>query len=132
MKLELSSLEKALDSLKRVLLLEKDDVVRDSAIQRFKYTYELSIKMLRRKLEDMAESSIEIEQMGFKPLIRTGAEKGLIDDPVAWFGFREKRNITSHTYDEEKAELVYAILPSFADSASFVLNALKERNRLED
>ena len=132
MKLELTSFEKALDSLKRVLLLEKDDVIRDSAIQRFEYTYELSIKMLRRKLEDMAESAIEIEQMGFKPLIRTGAEKGFIDNPVDWFDYREKRNITSHTYDEEKAELVYAVLPDFANSASFLLNALQERNRQED
>ncbi len=35
--------------------------------------------------------------MGWRALIRAGAEQGLIADVDAWFVYREKRNITFHT-----------------------------------
>ena len=114
-----------MDSLNEVLELEETPIIRDSAIQRFEYTYELSVKLLKRKLEDMASSAEEIDHMGFKDVIRTGAEKGLIDEPEAWFEYRKKRNITSHTYDEKKAEEVYGILKDFAEKASVLLTKLE-------
>ncbi|PIR39807.1 MAG: nucleotidyltransferase [Alphaproteobacteria bacterium CG11_big_fil_rev_8_21_14_0_20_39_49] len=124
MEIDTSYLEKALNSLNEVLELEETPIIRDSAIQRFEYTYELAIKLLKRKLEEMASSAEEIDHMGFKDIIRTGAEKGLIDKPEAWFEFREKRNITSHTYDEKKAEEVYDILKDFSDKVGFLLSKL--------
>ncbi|MDB2414237.1 nucleotidyltransferase substrate binding protein [Rickettsiales bacterium] len=128
MSINTSNFEKALKSLDDVLKLPKDDIIRDSAIQRFEYSYELGMKLLRRHLENISESSIEIEHMSFKNLLRTGAEKGLIDDPVAWFEFREKRNMTSHTYNQEKADMVYSCLPDFYKRSMFLLEKLKNEN----
>ncbi len=113
MKIDTSVLEKALASLNEVLALEKTAIIRDSAIQRFEYTYELAVRLLKRKLEDVAESAIEVEHMGYRDMMRFAAEKGYISDPVAWFDFREKRVLAPHCYDEDNAAEVYAVLPDF-------------------
>jgi nucleotidyltransferase substrate binding protein (TIGR01987 family) len=126
MKIDSTLLEKAIASLDEVLALEETAIIRDSAIQRFEYTYELAVKLLRRKLEDMAESAEQIEHMGYRDFMRFAAEKGLINDPVIWFDYREKRNATSHTYNEKKALEVYSILHAFAKDAYFLLENIKK------
>jgi hypothetical protein len=76
----------------------------------------------------MADNVVEIDHLSYKDLMRTGAEKGLVDDPVAWFTFRELRNQTSHTYHENLANKVYVCLPEFAKKAHMLLEALVQRN----
>lgn len=125
--LDLSSLKKALDGLKEVLAMEETPVVRDNAIQRFEYTYELGVKMLRRYLEMTEPTTIEIDEASFRDLIRIGWERGCIRDPQPWFAYREARNTTSHAYDEKKAEAIYAELSNFSDDAAFLFEALSNR-----
>ncbi len=43
---------------------------------------------------------------------------------MAWLLIREKRNITSHTYDETKSLDVLAVVPQFIDRARFLLDRL--------
>ena len=76
---------------------------RTAAIKSYEYAYELAVRLIRRRLQRTAPSAEDIAQMDFKPLMRLAAERGIIDDPVAWFLYREKRNETAHTYDETKA-----------------------------
>lgn len=132
MKLDFSSYEKALASLQRVLgrshTVPDDDDIRDACIQRFEYTYELAFKMLKRQLEQELPSSDELDQLPYKEMIRVGAERGLIVVPERWFDYRAKRNITSHTYDADKAREVFAILSDFAADAADLLARLKSRN----
>ena len=70
-------------------------------IQNFEFVYELSIKMMRRELEKDADSPSDTDFTGFRDMLRTAAEKGLIADVEAWFDYRKMRNITAHTYDHE-------------------------------
>lgn len=132
MKLEFGSFEKALGSLQRVLgrsrTVPGDEDIRDACIQRFEYTYELAFKMLKRQLDQELPSREELDQLSFKDVIRVGAERGLIAAPERWFEYREKRNITSHTYDEEKAREVFAVLTDFAADAADLLTRLKSRH----
>jgi len=132
MTLDFSSYEKALTSLQRVLERSRtvpgDEDIRDACIQRFEYTYELAFKMLKRQLEQELPSSEELDRLPFKELIRVGAERGLITVPERWFDYRDKRNITSHTYDEEKAREVFVVLADFADDAADLLARLKARH----
>jgi len=127
--LDLTPLQKAVLSLESALeeagKNPGNDLLRDGCIQRFEYTYELAVRMLRRQLELMASSATEVEQLAYRDMVRMGAERGLIDDPLAWFDFREKRNITSHTYDEEKARIVFGVLPAFAKEARLLLSRLE-------
>jgi nucleotidyltransferase substrate binding protein (TIGR01987 family) len=130
--LDFSSFANALASLQRVLLRSSgepaDEDLRDACIQRFEYTYELAFKMLKRQLEQELPSSDELDHQPFKEIIRIGAERGLIAAPERWFAYRDKRNITSHTYDEQKARAVYSVLNDFAADAADLLTRLKIRN----
>jgi len=136
--LDLVPLEKALASL--LLAIERterersddaiDDMLRDSVIQRFEYTYELCWKMLKRRLEMDVPSAELIDGMSFREMIREGAERGMIDDPLAWFEYRQKRNLTTHTYDESVAKDVYLAAVAFSHHAQALLAALLQRNNL--
>ncbi len=130
--LDLTPLQKAMDSLasaiERTEREQPDDMLRDSVIQRFEYTYELCWKMLKRRLKLDAPSPEAIDEMSFREMIREGAERGLVDDPVAWFHYREKRNLTSHTYDEDVARDVYQAALAFLTDAQNLLAELKNRN----
>ncbi|MDQ6972459.1 MAG: nucleotidyltransferase substrate binding protein [Mariprofundaceae bacterium] len=130
--LDLTPLQKALDSLAfavdRTEREKPDDMLRDSVIQRFEYTYELCWKMLKRRLQLDIPSPEAIDAMSFREMIREGAERGLIDDPRAWFNYREKRNLTSHTYDAEIAKDVYQAALAFLNDAKLLLAMLQQRN----
>lgn len=131
MNIDLTSFRKALDSLDRGLLRAQqapdDEELRDGAIQRFEYSYELAWKSLKRVLEAEAASPDEIDLLSFRDLIRFGAERGLIDSPEDWFVFREERNISSHPYDEAKAAEVYNTALLFAVKARQLLEKLESR-----
>lgn len=130
--LDLSSFEKALASLERAVVRSEreptDLEVRDSVIQRFEYTYELCWKMLKRRLELDVPTPTEVDSFSFRELIREGAERGLVDDPEVWFEFRERRNLTSHAYDDAKAKQVYETALSFVAAARSLLEKLRRRS----
>ena len=131
--LDLSVFEKALNSLKAAITVYEEnpsnDMIRDSVIQRFEYTYSFALKMLKRFLEQNLEASEEVDHFTFNQLIRTANEKGLLWGNLEdWTKYREKRNMTSHTYDEKKALDVISVVDKFAKEADFLLNKLKEKN----
>jgi nucleotidyltransferase substrate binding protein (TIGR01987 family) len=105
-----------------------DEQVRDGLIQRFKFTYELSHKMLRRYLKETAASPEEIERMPFADLIRTANAQGLLrGDWPAWRRFREMRARTSHTYDAKAALQIAAAIPAFLEEAEHLCAELQRR-----
>jgi nucleotidyltransferase substrate binding protein (TIGR01987 family) len=126
---DLSSLRLALASLQRALARwnasqGQDEELRDACIQRFEYSFELSWKMLKRRLEIDLPDAHSVDGMSFRDLVRIGGERGLLPDVDAWMVFRDKRNITSHTYNAAKAAEVAAIIPSFAAQAADLLARL--------
>lgn len=131
-RLDLSSLRDALASLHRALDRWKaanfqDEELRDACIQRFEYTFELCWKMLKRRLElDLADAR-SVDGMSFRDLMRSGGEYGLVRDVDAWMVFRDKRNITAHTYNAAKAADVAAVIPGFAQHAQELLSQLQAR-----
>lgn len=119
--LDFTPLSKAVLTLSSALQetsLRPDDLLaRDGCIQRFEYTYDLCVKFLRRQLEEMADSPGDIDALGYKDMLRLGVERGLVNDAVPWFGFRELRNSTSHAYDPDKAAHVFNGIPAFLTQA---------------
>lgn len=96
-------------------------------IQNFEFVYEIGIKMIRRRIELDAATPAEAFA-DFRDLLRTAAERGLIADVEAWFEYRKLRNITSHTYDHEKARQVYRGTLAFLRDARALLKTLEARN----
>lgn len=136
MTLDLTPLERALAALQRGLtrwLAEpSDEELRDACIQRFEFTFELCWKMLKRRLEMVLPNAAEVDGMSYRALMRAGAEQGLVADVAPWWVYRDKRNITSQTYDAVKAAEVAAVLPAFARDAAALLAALRQRGQQND
>lgn len=132
MKLDLSSLDKAIKALIRALdEYEKNpnEFVKDSCIQRFEFTYELSHKFIKRYLELTEANPEEIEEMTFQQLIRRATERGLLlNDWESWKDYRRSRGKTSYSYDEETADEVFEDIPSFLKEAEYLYKQLEERD----
>jgi len=139
MALELGSLGKAVGSLEELLnktengsfLKQLDDVTRKGlragVIQNFEFTYELCWKFMKRWLEKNL-GSVYVDGVSKKELFRLAAEHQLIENVESWFEYHRARNETSHIYDEDKAEAVYAVVVRFSPDARAFLEKLKTKN----
>lgn len=128
--LDITSLEKAINSFKKALdELKKDDrsFIKDSVVQRFEYTYELCYKFFKRYLRIADRSDSDTDFVPIQELVRTANQMGMFKgDWGDWKKYREARNITSHTYDEDKAEEIVAVAQKFYEEAVYFENKLKE------
>ncbi len=128
----LEPLQKAIarlaESVARYAREPADDMIRDSVIQRFEFTYDLSHKMLRRVLSVTMGDADEVDQMTFPTLIRTGWEQGLVPGGWPdWDDYRKLRNVTSHTYDEESSTAVASKVPAFLAEVTALAERLLAR-----
>ena len=132
MKLILEPLEKAIHALVRALdeyERSPNEFVKDSCIQRFEFTYDLSQKMIRRYLENTEANPEELKEMDFRGIIRRAYEKGLIIGEWSdWKEYRSNRGATSHTYNEDVANHVFNGIPDFLQEARALLAELTKRN----
>jgi len=132
MTLDLSPFERAITRLDEGWQRYQQDIrdvqIRDGLIQRFEFTYEICIKTIRRYFLQTLSSTEVVRTMTFDQLIRHAYSLGLLNEEIVqWRLFREKRNITSHTYDESKALEVCAIIPAFLHEAQYLHAALKKQ-----
>lgn len=130
--LDLTSFRRALQSLEEVINIYNADkenlITRDSMIQRFEYTYSIALKMIKRFFSQGAFVLENIEGMTFNEMIRQANKMGLLKTNLEkWDVFRQKRNLTSHTYDETVAQEVVSIIEDFAQEAKFLLKKLEEK-----
>jgi len=133
--LDLTDYAKAVASLGKSItayLAEKDgeykEVLRDSSIQRFEYVFEFSHKILRRYLSwHVPMPQVKVSEISFAELVRIANEHGLFTEPYEiWNKYRNMRNITSHTYNEEAAEQVLEIIPAFLEEVKRFLVKMQE------
>ena len=101
---------RALDRLHEVVALDESDIIRDSLIQRFEFTYELAWKCMFYWLRAEGEQVLEMQ----KPIIAAAFRCELIGDPQVWEEIKKQRDQTSHTYNEAKAVAVSAFVRSVA------------------
>lgn len=99
--------------------------LRSAVIQSFEFSYELSVRLLRRVLIERSESADRIADLSFNDLLRAAADAGLVPDPSRWREWREMRNATSHAYDEAKAQAVVLRAGAFSVDAAALLRALE-------
>ena len=82
--------------------ISADDLYLDGVIQRFEFCFELSWKLMKAYL-----SFEGIESNSPRSSIRESFKIGLITEAEDWLDMLEKRNLSSHTYDEETAIEIY-------------------------
>lgn len=126
-KLDLTALKKSLATLRKATKLDlNDELVRDASIKRFEFTYEIAWKMMQRHLVWTGQTDAVL--LPHKELFRQAARHSLIEDPIRWFDHQEGRNLTSHTYNEDNAKKVVALLKDFVTDTVKLLAALKEHH----
>lgn len=136
--LDISSFEKAVAKLEKVYTAatseraradeEFAEISQMAAVQAFEFTYEQSFKMIRRFLEAAEPSPKNLSGETFQSIVRLASERGLLlNDLAAWDEYRKKRNITSHAYNEEKAQEVLEIIPDFIREVRYLRDQMNER-----
>lgn len=118
MSVSIDEFERAVVSLEQVLTRPMDDVVRDATIQRFEFCIELAWKTARKSMGTQTTAP--------KQVIREMAQNGYIDDIQLWFDALEKRNQTSHTYNEDTANEVYIFIKGFVQNFRILLTQLRK------
>ncbi|MFH1717384.1 MAG: nucleotidyltransferase substrate binding protein [Planctomycetota bacterium] len=139
MKLDLSSLRKAVESLEKTLRVADDgafmsrltedqkQAVKAGVIQNFEFTYELCWKFMRRWLESNL-GSVYVAGVARRQLFRLSAENRLLGDVDRWMEYHDARNETAHTYDEGTAEDVLETAHRFLADARELLHSLEAHN----
>ncbi|UOR10638.1 HI0074 family nucleotidyltransferase substrate-binding subunit [Halobacillus amylolyticus] len=86
----------------------EDDIVYDGVIQRFKFTFELSWKLMKMFLEYTRITEVRSPREAIKESYRFG----LIESGKQWIDMMVDRNKTSNLYNEEQAKLMYEKIKS--------------------
>lgn len=103
-----------------------DNAIRDAVIQRFEYTYSLAIKTLARYLKE--NLPLVQDSPTFNEIIRNSNKLGLLKNNLeVWNDYRTKRNLTSHTYNQDVAALVINVTRDFQAEIHFLINQLKAK-----
>ncbi len=138
MKLDYSSLEDAVAQLERSFdylhgdLARTDSGLREqfraATIQAFEFTYELAVKMIQRQLAQITANPDALRHMDFADRMRDAADAGIIRGALSFIRYRELRNMTSHTYNANRAEHTVSEIDEFLRDMRFLLCELQRRN----
>ena len=135
MALDLTTLQSALQTLKEAIILYDQqehniplkDALRDSVIQRFEYTYELSWKLIQRWIELNINPELA-EAWSRKDLYRIAAQKALIKDPNIWFQYHQARNVAAHAYNQTNAQIALEAARKCVEDIEYLLAKLSKYN----
>ncbi|MDE0084198.1 MAG: nucleotidyltransferase substrate binding protein [Candidatus Poribacteria bacterium] len=107
-----NSFERAFARLEAAVKLaeqrELSDLEAQGLIQGFEYTHELAWKTLKDFLETQGMANL----YGSRDTTRSAFRNELIENGEVWMDMVDKRNLTSHTYDEETAAQVVTTIRS--------------------
>jgi nucleotidyltransferase substrate binding protein (TIGR01987 family) len=119
MNINIDSLIKAFTKFKLFKANDKTEQERAGIIKAFEYSFELSWKTMKRFL---AERDIIVNSP--REVIRMSALEGFIKDPEIWFEFSKKRNLASHSYNEDCSDEVLSVCDVFSEEVSSLIDTL--------
>ncbi len=94
--------------------------MRDAAIQRFEFSFDLAWKVLKTVLEErkgiICNSPNEC--------IREAYQQKFIDYDKKWMSVLKNRNLTAHTYNQNLIEEIFAELPIALELFSTLLKKI--------
>lgn len=99
--------QKAVERFEEILKKEKNEIIRDSAIKRFEFVFDLSWKLVKAFLEE----DKGIKCVSPKECFKEAYRQGIIDYSDEWLKMTDWRNEAVHTYGEKFADGLYKELP---------------------
>lgn len=120
------NLKKAYVKLKEVsdIYDGNNDIIRDSLIQRFEFTYELTHKTLK---EFMKYLGVTLENSFPRTIFKKAYVNNLISDDKVWINLLEDRNSTSNIYNEDIAkEIADRITNGYVHAISELIDNLEK------
>lgn len=124
LKSKLKLLESALLTLQEALSMPYSAIVRDAAIQRYEFTFELlwkSIKIFLEEHEGIASNSPKSSFREVKSIL------GLTEEEVELcLQMCEDRNLSVHTYSEKLAKALYDKLNSYFSISKKIFEKISE------
>jgi nucleotidyltransferase substrate binding protein (TIGR01987 family) len=82
-----------------------DDLAKEGLVQRFEYTFELAWKTLK----DYLESEGMICQFP-REVLKQGFHANVLNNGELWIDMIEKRNLLTHTYDQDNFNLALELI----------------------
>jgi nucleotidyltransferase substrate binding protein (TIGR01987 family) len=119
-----SYINNSLDSNNEDLESVLDEMIKEGLIQRFEYTHELAWNVMK----DYAEYQGNTNVGGSRDASREAFKLNLITEGQIWMEMISSRNKTSHTYNEDTANEIYAkILNSYYQAFLEFKNKMQEK-----
>ncbi|OGL79292.1 hypothetical protein A3J43_01635 [Candidatus Uhrbacteria bacterium RIFCSPHIGHO2_12_FULL_54_23] len=110
--------------LAEVLVMEKSDVIRDSAVKRFELCFESAWKAIKVFARLQGK-----ECYSPRECFRTAYQLGLVHYETDWLDMVKDRNEVTHLYKEDFANEVYGRLPRYLAHFQTLIEALKIRSK---
>lgn len=117
----LNAWRKALETFQSILEKEEDEIVRDAAIKRFEYNFELAWKAVKR----FAKEENEICNSP-KNAFKAALKFEWISDNDIWLDMCDDRNLTTHAYNEDTAEEIYSRLKGYFKAMTELYEKLEQ------
>jgi nucleotidyltransferase substrate binding protein (TIGR01987 family) len=112
-------LEKAVKRLEEAIKQPKTEFIRDSVIQRFGFSVELGWKTAKKVMGSSTSAP--------KDIVREMAQGGYVANVEQWLEAIDMRNLLSHTYKEDVAEVVYNFACKFLPEFKNLFEKLKTK-----
>ena len=129
--LDLTNLKNSIDKLKESIEAYNnltDETLRsfieDSCVKRFEFTGETSWKMMKKFLK--LQYGKEDKELTMNNIFRFMEGYGIIKSWEMWRGFYDRRNDTSHEYNNEKSKKILGIIEDFWQEVNEFYNNLKQ------
>ncbi|GBE05092.1 MAG TPA: DUF86 domain-containing protein [Candidatus Moranbacteria bacterium] len=105
--------KRAIGTLREILQQPFSIIVRDAAIQRFEYTFEAFWKFIREYLRIKEGIICNAPKSCFREVFTIAVIKE--DETVKLLEMTDDRNMTSHTYKEKVAQIIYGKLKDYSN-----------------
>ena len=107
----------------------KNDIIRDSLIQRFEFTYELTHKTQQ---DFFKYSDITLEVTFPQMIYKKSYSNNLIDDEQLWIRLLEDKNATWHLYSEDAAnDIANRIVSDYVEAIDCLIQKLNNLTEIE-
>ena len=134
--MNITSLKQSAQNLEKALEIchknTESGVLKDACIYRFRNTYEITLRMIKRYLKETSSNPFEIEKLTFNQMISKAFEASIIKlEFEDWKKFRDCRTKISESYQEKVVDEILKEVPLFLKEIKYFISHLNKKLKQE-